>query len=213
MVNAALLVVTDVDSTLIQDEVIELLADAAGTRDQVASVTERAMRGEIDFAESLRERVATLAGLSDDIFATVVERVRVSPGAQQLIDAVHERGGIVGAVSGGFRQVLDPLAVHLGLDLWEANVLEVVDGHLTGQVLGDIVDGQRKADLLVHWASRNEVPLTHTMAVGDGANDLRMMAQAAVSVGYHPKPIVAEHADHVISVGGLDQAVAWLPAV
>ena len=143
------LVVLDVDSTLIENEVIELLAAEAGSLERVAAVTERAMRGELDFAESLRERVATLAGLPDSVFDTVRSQITVTQGAQKLIETVKFHGGHVGVVSGGFHELLDPLAESLGLDFWKANRLEIIDGRLTGNVLGDIVDAQSKADTLI----------------------------------------------------------------
>ncbi len=189
------LVVLDCDSTTIQDEVIELLAEVAGTRDLVAEVTERAMRGELDFAESLRERVATLAGTPESVFADAYARVRPSRGIHELVAEVHARGGIVGVVSGGFHEVLDPLAADLCLDRWRANRLEVVDGALTGRVAGPIVDASAKAAALREWAADAGIPLSATIAIGDGANDLEMMAVAAVSVGFNAKPVVRERAD------------------
>ncbi|WP_416446864.1 phosphoserine phosphatase SerB [Leucobacter sp. HNU] len=189
------LVVLDCDSTTIQDEVIELLAEVAGTRDLVAEVTERAMRGELDFAESLRERVATLAGTPESVFADAYARVRPSRGIHELVAEVHARGGIVGVVSGGFHEVLDPLAADLRLDRWRANRLEVVDGALTGRVAGPIVDASAKAAALREWAADAGIPLSATIAIGDGANDLEMMAVAAVSVGFNAKPVVRERAD------------------
>lgn len=185
----------DCDSTTIQDEVIELLADAAGSREQVAEVTERAMRGELDFAESLRERVATLAGTPESVFREAYERVRPTPGIHELIDAVHGRGGKVGVVSGGFHEVLDPLAADLRLDLWRANRLEVVDGALTGRTVGPIIDGSAKAASLREWAEATGTPLSATVAIGDGANDLEMMAVAALGVAFNGKPVVRERAD------------------
>jgi phosphoserine phosphatase len=192
------LVVFDVDSTLIEDEVIELLADVAGKRAEVAAVTERAMAGELDFAESLIERVKTLAGLPDSVFADVQKRITITTGAKQLIDAVHAAGGKVGAVSGGFNQLLTPLAEILELDFARANQLEVVDGFLTGKVLGAIVDRQAKADALLEWAMATSTPIENTVAVGDGANDLSMMAVAGLGVGFNCKPIVREHADFIL---------------
>ncbi|MGD9606336.1 MAG: phosphoserine phosphatase SerB [Leucobacter sp.] len=189
------LVVLDCDSTTIQDEVIELLADAAGTREMVAEVTERAMRGELDFAESLRERVATLAGTPESVFEQAYRRVRPTQGIHELVAAVHERGGVVGVVSGGFHEVLDPLAGDLDLDLWRANRLEVADGVLTGRVLGSIVDADAKAEALREWADAEGIPLAATVAIGDGANDLKMMEVAALSVAFNAKPIVRERAD------------------
>lgn len=203
------LVVLDCDSTTIRDEVIELLADAAGTREVVAQITERAMRGELDFSESLAERVSTLVGTPDSVFAQAYSRVRLSPGIRELIAAVHERGGKVGVVSGGFHEVLDPLAADLGLDLWRANRLEVTDGALTGRTVGPIVDAAAKADALHEWADEAGIPLSATVAIGDGANDLKMMEIAGLSVAYNAKPIVREQADVSIE-GDLVQAIPLL---
>ncbi len=199
------LVVFDVDSTLIEDEVIELLADVAGKREAVAAVTERAMAGELDFAESLIERVKTLAGLPESVFADVQKRITITTGAKRLIDSVHAAGGKVGAVSGGFNQLLTPLAQILDLDFARANQLEVVDGFLTGKVLGAIVDRQAKADALLEWASETGTPIEHTVAVGDGANDLSMMAVAGLGVGFNCKPIVREHADFILEGNDLSK--------
>ncbi|GAA1588975.1 phosphoserine phosphatase SerB [Leucobacter aridicollis] len=203
------LVVLDCDSTTIQDEVIELLADAAGTRELVAEVTERAMRGELDFAESLAERVATLTGTPEAVFGQAYARVRLSPGIRELIAAVHERGGKVGVVSGGFHEVLDPIAEDLGLDFWRANRLEVADGALTGRTVGPVIDAEAKAVALAEWAEASGIPLSATVAIGDGANDLKMMAVAAIGVGYNAKPIVREQADVSIE-GDLGQAIPLL---
>jgi phosphoserine phosphatase len=192
---ARFLVVLDVDSTLIEDEVIELLADAAGSHEAVAEVTFRAMNGEIDFAESLRERVATLAGLPESVFADVSARVTVTDGVPQMIAAVHAAGGEVAVVSGGFHEIIDPLAAELGLDHWRANRLEVVDGRLTGQVVPPIVDAVAKADALQEWADAAGIPIAQTLAVGDGANDLPMMALAGLSVGFDAKAPVRDVAD------------------
>lgn len=192
------LVVFDVDSTLIENEVIELLAEVAGKRAEVAAVTERAMAGELDFAESLIERVKTLAGLPESVFADVQKRITITAGAKQLIDAVHAAGGRVGAVSGGFNQLLTPLAETLELDFARANQLEVLDGKLTGKVIGKIIDRQAKADSLLEWASQTGTPIEDTVAVGDGANDLSMMAVAGLGVGFNCKPIVREHADFIL---------------
>ena len=199
------LVVFDVDSTLIEDEVIELLADVAGKRAEVAAVTERAMAGELDFAESLIERVKTLAGLPESVFADVQQRITITTGAKQLIDAVHAAGGKVGAVSGGFNQLLTPLAEILDLDFARANQLEVVDGFLTGKVIGAIIDRQAKADALSEWAGVTGTPIENTVAVGDGANDLSMMAAAGLGVGFNCKPIVREHADFILEGNDLSK--------
>ncbi len=190
------LVVFDVDSTLIEDEVIELLAEVAGKREEVAAVTERAMAGELDFAQSLIERVATLAGLPESVFADVQSRIRITTGAEETIAAIQAAGGKVGAVSGGFIQLLTPLAAELNLDFARANELEVVDGKLTGKVIGKIIDRSAKAEALREWSIASG--LTNTVAVGDGANDLEMMALADLGVAFNAKPIVREKADVVI---------------
>ncbi len=205
-----ILVVFDVDSTLIEDEVIELLADVAGKRAEVAEVTERAMRGELDFAESLRERVAVLAGLPESVFADVFARITPTTGVQELIDAVHAAGGLVGAVSGGFTQVLTPLAAKLGLDFARANDLEVESGKLTGKVAGRIVDRAVKAESLREWAAASGIDLAQTVAVGDGANDLDMLAAAGLGVAFNAKPIVREKADIVIEKRDLRELIPVL---
>jgi len=204
------LVVLDADSTLLEDEVIELLADAAGTRPQVAAITERAMRGDIDFGDSLRERVATLAGLPSAVFTEAQRAVQVTRGADELVRGVHAAGGTVGVVSGGFHEVLDPFAAALGLDHCQANRLEVVDGRLTGRVLGDVVDARAKAAALRTWAGADGVPLARTVAIGDGANDLEMMRVAALSVAFDAKPRVRESADVAVVDRDLSPVLAAL---
>lgn len=201
------LVVLDADSTLIQDEVIDLLADAAGSRDLVADVTERAMRGELDFADSLRARVLTLAGLPDSVFAEVGRRIRPTEGVRELIAGIHAGGGVVGVVSGGFHELLDPLAAQLGLDHWRANRLEVEAGCLTGRVLGPIIDAEAKAVALREWAALEHIPGAQTIAVGDGANDLRMMDAAGLSVAFNAKLRVKREADLVIDHCDLSQVL------
>jgi phosphoserine phosphatase len=190
------LVVFDVDSTLIQDEVIELLADAAGRRQEVAEVTERAMAGELDFAQSLIQRVATLEGLSAQVFDDVQKRIRVTTGVSETIEKIQSSGGKVGAVSGGFIQLLEPLAAELKLDFWRANTLEVIDEVLTGKVLGEIIDRSAKARALAEWSASSG--LLQTVAVGDGANDLEMMRDAGLSVAFNAKQIVRDSADQII---------------
>jgi phosphoserine phosphatase len=200
---ARFLVVLDVDSTLIEDEVIELLADAAGSREAVAEVTFRAMNGELDFAESLRERVATLAGLPESVFAEVGARVTVTRGAPEMIAAVQAAGGKFAVVSGGFHEIIDPLAERLGLDHWRANRLEVADGMLTGRVIPPIVDAAAKAEALQEWADAAGIPIAQTLAVGDGANDLPMMALAGLSVGFDAKAPVRDLADVLLDARDL----------
>ena len=195
------LVVTDVDSTLIGQEVIEELAEAAGTRQRVAEITSRAMNGELDFAESLRERVATLAGVPASVFADVLASITPTPGARELIDAVHAAGGRFGVVSG---------AASLGIDYYAANRLEVVDGALTGRVLGRIVTSQVKVECLRQWASSLGVPLERTVAIGDGANDIPMMNEAGVGIAFCAKPAVREQVAVQLNVPDLSLAIAPL---
>src|SRR5690606_14490771 len=175
---ARFLVVLDVDSTLIEDEVIELLAEAAGSLDAVAEVTLRAMNGELDFAEGLRERVATREGLPESVFADVAARLTVTCRRRQMIAGVHGAGGRAAVVSGGFHEIIDPLARSLGLGHWGANRLEVVEGRLTGRVVPPVVDAAAKAEALQEWADAAGIPIGQTLAVGGGANDLPMMALA-----------------------------------
>ena len=202
-----LLVVLDVDSTLIENEVIELLAEEAGSLALVTDLTERAMRGELDFAQSLRQRVATLAGLPESVFADVRSSIRVTKGVPELIAGVKAAGGHVGVVSGGFHELLDPLATELGLDFWKANRLEVIDGLLTGRLVGDIIDGAAKATALTAWALETQTSLNDTVAIGDGANDLAMMAVAGLSIAFCAKPIVQEQASISLNARDLSQAL------
>lgn len=210
--GARFLVVLDVDSTLIEDEVIELVADYAGVRDEVAEVTERAMRGELDFEGSLRARVALLKGVTIEQVGEVRERVTVTKGVPELVAAVHGRSGRIGAVSGGFHEVLDPLAETLGLDLWRANRFAVdAEGRLTGEVDGEIVGKQQKLLTLRSWAQALDVPMDRTIAVGDGANDLGMMSIAGLSVAFDAKPVVREGASVSMPERDLAQLIPLLP--
>ena len=197
------LLVMDVDSTLIDQEVIELLAEHAGAREQVAEVTARAMRGELDFAASLRERVAALAGVPRRVLTQVRDEVRLTPGARDLIDSLHARGCRVGVVSGGFEEVVAPMARRLGIDHAAANRLEVSGGVLTGRVLGRVVDREEKVRRLRTWAEGDGVPMERTVAVGDGANDLGMITAAGLGVAFCAKPIVVERADAAVHVRDL----------
>jgi phosphoserine phosphatase len=197
------IVVCDVDSTLINEEVIDLLADATGSGNQVAALTKRAMRGEIDFAEALAQRVATLRGTPSTVLDDVLGAVTVTTGARQLVHAVHEAGGFIIAVSGGFQEILNPIATQLGLDAWVANGLEVIDGLFTGRTYGPIIDAAAKANFLTAYAKKKRIPLSSTIAVGDGANDLAMMNIAGLSVGFCAKPDVRQAANVNIDVRDL----------
>jgi phosphoserine phosphatase len=203
------LVVMDVDSTLIQDEVIELLAAHAGREAEVAAVTERAMRGELDFAQSLHERVACLAGLDESVLADVRAAVRLTPGARTLVRTLKRLGFTVALVSGGFAEVVGPLAEELHIDHARANRLEVVDGRLTGRVLGNVVDRAGKAAALRSFAAAEGLPLSRTIAIGDGANDLDMLDAAGLGIAFNAKPVVREQADTSVTVPFLD-AVLYL---
>jgi phosphoserine phosphatase len=205
-----ILVVFDVDSTLIEDEVIELLADAAGSRPLVREITERAMSGELDFTSSLIERVATLKGLPEYTIHAVTKAINPTPGVQELINRIHVAGGLVGAVSGGFSQLLDPLADSLKLDFKHANELEIIGGVLTGRVVGQIVDSGVKRACLEQWADECGVPLNKTVAVGDGANDLEMMRVAGLSVAFNAKPIVRQNAQLVAGQRDLSTLIPLL---
>ncbi|AZH78706.1 MULTISPECIES: phosphoserine phosphatase SerB [Microbacterium] len=211
MTAARFLVVLDADSTLIRNEVIELLADEAGRRDEVQAATEAAMRGEVDFAASLRSRVAALEGVPVSAFERVRGRIEPTPGVRDLTAAVHERGGVVGVVSGGFHEILDDIAPRLGVDRWRANRLELADGALSGRVDGEIVDGAAKASSLQEWASELGVPAHATIAIGDGANDLPMMAVAGLGLAFNAKPAVREAASLVIGPQDLAAVIPLLP--
>nr|WP_030120073.1 phosphoserine phosphatase SerB [Streptomyces californicus] len=208
--RAQRLVVMDVDSTLIQDEVIELFAAHAGCEDKVAEVTEQAMRGELDFEQSLHARVALLAGLDASVVDKVRAEVRLTPGARTLIRTLKRLGYQVGVVSGGFTQVTDDLKERLGLDFASANTLEVVDGRLTGRVVGEVVDRAGKARLLRSFAEQAGVPLAQTVAIGDGANDLDMLNTAGLGVAFNAKPVVREAAHTAVNVPFLDTVLYLL---
>ncbi len=211
MPDAPFLVVLDADSTLIRNEVIELIADEVGRGAEVGAATEAAMRGEVDFATSLRSRVEALRGVPVDAFARVLARIEPTPGVHELIAAVHERGGVVAVVSGGFHEILDELAPSLGVDVWRANHLAVADGILAGVVDGEIVDAAGKAAALREWAADFGVPLTRTIAIGDGANDLVMMAEAGLGLAFNAKPAVRARADLVVGPVDLGEVIPLLP--
>jgi phosphoserine phosphatase len=207
--RAMRLIVMDVDSTLIQDEVIDLLAARAGCAPEVAKVTEAAMRGDLDFAASLRERVALLAGLKASVLDEVRAELRLTAGARTLIGTLGGLGYKFGIVSGGFVQVIEPLAAELGIGYVAANVLEITGGKLTGRLSGPVIDRPGKADALRRFAADAGVPLSQTVAIGDGANDLDMIAAAGLGVAFNAKPVVRDAADTSLSVPYLD-AVLYL---
>ena len=207
--RALRLIVMDVDSTLVQGEVIDLLAERAGCADEVAKVTTAAMRGEIDFTASLRERVALLAGLSSDVLDEVRAGLRLTAGARTLISTLGGLGYKSGIVSGGFVQVIGPLAAELGIDYVAANELEIADGKLTGRLSGPVIDRAGKAEALRRFAAAAGVPLSQAVAVGDGANDLDMIAAAGLGVAFNAKPVVRDAADTSLSVPYLD-AILYL---
>jgi phosphoserine phosphatase len=199
------LLVMDMDSTLITIECIDEIADMQGLKPQVSAITEAAMRGEIDFAESLRRRVSLLAGLDQSALQRVYdERLQLSPGAETLLAAARAAGIKTLLVSGGFTFFTERLKPRLGLDTTAANTLEVADGKLTGRVLGDIVDAQGKADWLCRVRSELGLAKDQVIAMGDGANDLKMMAEAGVSIAYRAKPVVRAQASYALNQVGLD---------
>jgi phosphoserine phosphatase len=202
--RAKRLIVFDVDSTLIQGEVIEMLADRVGAHAAVAAITEAAMRGELDFAESLHRRVATLAGMPASVLDEVADQIELTPGARTTIRTLRRLGFHCGIVSGGFRQVIEPLAHELMMDFVAANELEIVDGKLTGRVVGNVIDRPGKAKALRDFAQQAGVPMEQTVAVGDGANDIDMLAAAGLGVAFNAKPALREVADASISHPYLD---------
>jgi phosphoserine phosphatase len=204
------LIVFDVDSTLVQGEVIEMLAARAGAQGAVAAITDAAMRGDLDFAESLEQRVATLAGLPATVIDEVAAQLQLMPGARTTIRTLRRLGFRCGVVSGGFRQIIEPLAEELMLDFVAANELEVVDGVLTGRVVGPIIDRPGKAEALRDFAQQAGVPMQQTVAVGDGANDIDMLAAAGLGVAFNAKPALREVADASLSQPYLDTVLFLL---
>jgi phosphoserine phosphatase len=195
MVFVKRLVQLDVDSTFIQQEAIELLAAKAGVLEQVAAITSSAMRGEIDFEESLRARVALLKGLPSSAIDQVREEITLTDGAAELVEALHAEGHSVALVSGGFINIIEPMIKSLSIRYYRANELEIRDGFLTGGLIGSIVDRAGKATALREFAQASSVSLENTVAIGDGANDLDMMAIAGLSIAFNAKPVVAQAAD------------------
>jgi phosphoserine phosphatase len=207
--RAMRLIVIDVDSTLIQGEVIELLAAHSGHRDEVTRITERAMRGELDFEESLRERVALLKGIPASALDEVYDALVLAPGARTLVRILRRLGYRFALVSGGFSQITDRLAEDLGIHYSRANELEIVDGLLSGRIIGDVVDRAGKADALRSFAEQVGVPVESVVAIGDGANDLDMLEVAGLGIAYNAKALVQEAADTTVNVPYLD-AIMYL---
>ncbi|OBB68915.1 phosphoserine phosphatase SerB [Mycobacterium sp. 852014-50255_SCH5639931] len=208
--RAKRLIVFDVDSTLVQGEVIEMLAARAGAEGKVAAITDAAMRGELDFAQSLEQRVATLAGLPATVIGEVADQLELMPGARTTLRTLRRLGFHCGVVSGGFRGIIEPLAEELMLDYVAANELEIVDGKLTGRVVGPIIDRAGKAAALREFAERAGVPMAQTVAVGDGANDIDMLAAAGLGIAFNAKPALREVADASLSHPYLDTVLFLL---
>jgi len=204
------LVVMDVDSTLIQQEVIELLGAKAGKAAEITAITEAAMRGELDFAESLRARVALLAGLSDSVLTEVQSEITLTPGARTLIRTLHKLGHHVALVSGGFEPVIAPLMSELGIEHMRANNLESINGKLTGNLIGPIIDRAGKAQALREFAAQHAIELEQTIAIGDGANDLDMITLAGMGIAFNAKPAVKAAADSSVSAPYLDSVLYLL---
>ena len=205
--RAKRVVLLDMDSTLIQQEVIDLLANRVGVGEKVSKITESAMRGDIDFTTSLKERVALLAGASEEIFTDVFESISLTPGALDLIKTLHKLGHKVGVVSGGFLNVIEPLLRDLRVDFYRANTLEVIGGKITGRISGPIINREAKAEALVEFAKKEGVELNQTIAIGDGANDLGMIEIAGLGIAFNAKPKVKLQADASISTPYLDSVL------
>ncbi|MFT4298216.1 MAG: phosphoserine phosphatase SerB [Aeromicrobium sp.] len=205
--HAQRLIVMDVDSTLIQGEVIEMLAAHAGCEAEVATVTERAMRGELDFATSLHERVSKLAGVPASALDEVYESLVYTPGARTMIRTLKRLGYRFALVSGGFTPIIERIADALGIDYFRANDLEVTDGVLTGRVLGEVVDRAGKAAALREFAAQAGIPVKNTVAIGDGANDLDMLAAAGLGIAFNAKPTVRDQARTSVNVPYLDTII------
>lgn len=193
----------DVDSTLIEEEVIDLIAAHAGIETEVAAITAAAMRGEIDFREALRRRVGMLAGLPVSIFDTVANQTHFTKGALEVVSTAHQRGWKIGVVSGGFHEVVDTLVSRAGIDMALANRFEIVDGLLTGRLSGPIVDRDLKVATLRQWVASEGLTMSDAVAIGDGANDIPMIQAAGIGIAFCAKPIVREAADHVLDVRDL----------
>jgi phosphoserine phosphatase len=204
------LVVMDVDSTLIQEEVIELLGKKAGKGTEIAEITESAMRGELDFEESLRARVKLLTGLPESVLSEVQEEITLTPGAQTLVRTMHKLGHHVALVSGGFESVIAPIVAELGIKHVRANNLEIQDGKLTGNLVGPVIDRAGKATALREFAAEHSIAIEQTIAIGDGANDLDMIAAAGLGIAFNAKPAVKAAADSSLSAPYLDSVLYLL---
>jgi len=210
MVFVKRLVQLDVDSTFIQQEAIELLAAKAGVLEQVAAITASAMRGELDFEQSLRARVGLLKGLPESAIAEVQMEISLTDGAQNLVETLHGEGHSVSLVSGGFIDIIEPMIKTMSIKYYKANKLEIVQGVLTGGLIGQVVDRAGKAEALREFAKASEVSIENTVAIGDGANDLDMMAAAGLSIAFNAKPIVVEAADLAINEPSLRSVLALI---
>ena len=207
MVFVKRLVQLDVDSTFIQQEAIELLAAKAGVLDQVAAITASAMRGELDFEQSLRARVALLEGLPESVIVQVQKEISLTDGAPDLVNTLHDRGHSVSIVSGGFLDIIEPMIRTLSIRYYKANKLEIVAGFLTGGLIGPIIDRAAKGEALKEFAAASAVAIENTVAIGDGANDLDMMAVAGLSIAFNAKPVVVAAADLAINEPSLRSVI------
>ena len=210
MVFVKRLVQLDVDSTFIQQEAIELLAAKAGVLEQVAAITASAMRGELDFEQSLRARVALLKGLPESAIGEVQMEISLTDGAQNLVETLHGKGHSVSLVSGGFIDIIEPMIKTMSIKYYKANRLEIVEGVLTGGLIGPVVDRAAKAEALREFAKASAVSIENTVAIGDGANDLDMMAVAGLSIAFNAKPVVVEAADLAINEPSLRSVIALI---
>ena len=210
MVFVKRLVQLDVDSTFIQQEAIELLAAKAGVLEQVAAITASAMRGELDFEQSLRARVALLKGLPASVIAEVQMEISLTDGAQNLVETLHDKGHSVSLVSGGFIDIIEPMIKTMSIKYYKANRLEIVEGILTGGLIGPVVDRAAKAEALREFAVASAVSMDNTVAIGDGANDLDMMAAAGLSIAFNAKPVVVEAADLAINEPSLRSVISLI---
>jgi phosphoserine phosphatase len=210
MVFVKRLVQLDVDSTFIQQEAIELLAAKAGVLEEVATITASAMRGELDFEQSLRARVALLKGLPESVIGEVQKEISLTDGALELVTTLHDSGHSVSLVSGGFLDIIEPMIKTMSIQYYKANKLEIVDGVITGGLIGPVIDRAAKGEALREFALASGVAMENTVAIGDGANDLDMMAAAGLSIAFNAKPIVIEAADLAINEPSLRSVIALI---